>query len=78
MNIGKYKVSEVRKMLVAGIGTFTLLANEFVAEFTDLIPDSAEGKLSVAIGAVTTLGVFLVKNAEPIDALDEGLKRGLS
>lgn len=72
IRIGKrtYKPSQIRKAIVAGIGAGVLLANDFVATFTSVIPAQVSAGITAVAGVATLVGVFLTKNAPLIDASD--------
>lgn len=60
-------VARVRKAVVAGIGVGVMLANSALAEFAHYIPEDASKWVNVAVGFVTAVSVYLVKNADVID-----------
>ena len=68
--IGRYRVSEVRKFVVAAIGAAVLLANSALSTFTDYLPPQWSAFIASAVGFVTAVSVFLVRNAPIIDAID--------
>lgn len=77
MKIGKYTIPQIRKAIVAATGLVALLATSFLEEFVGIIPDSWTGPISWVIGLVTTVGVFLFKNAEIIDTAADRIDRQL-
>lgn len=70
MKIGKYTPSQIRKTLVAGIGTGILLANSAVAEFTTYLTTQVSVTVTAVVGFATAVSVFLTKNAPIIDGAD--------
>lgn len=72
IRIGKrtYKPSQIRKAIVAGIGAGVLLANDFVATFTSVLPPKVSAGITAVVGVATLISVFLTKNAPLIDASD--------
>jgi len=70
MMIGKYRVSEVRKFVVAAIGAAVLLANSALSTFTDYLSPQWSALITTTVGFVTAVSVFLVRNAPIIDAID--------
>lgn len=67
MKIGKYTIPQLRKAIVAACGLIALLATSFLEEFVGVIPPEWDKPITWFIGAATTLGVFLTKNADLID-----------
>lgn len=70
LKIRGYTIPQIRKAIVAMCGLIGLLTTSFLEEFTGLIPDSWGGPLTWFIGVVTTVGVFLTKNAPIIDSFE--------
>lgn len=66
----RYRPSEIRKALVALTGAVGILATQAVAHFTPWLSPEIASEISSFAGFVTTVGVFLVRNAAPIDLLD--------
>lgn len=71
MMIGKYKPSQIRKAIVAGCGAVGILGTQAVAAFTPWLSADVAAAATSVIGIVTTLGVFVAKNAPLIDSTDE-------
>ena len=75
MKVGKYTIPEIRKFLVALAGAVGILLTSFLEEFTGIIPASWTAPITVVIGAVAAIAVFLTKNATVIDSISERLGR---
>ena len=65
------QIATARKAVVAWIGVAVMLANSALAEFAAYIPEDASKWANVGVGAVTAVSVYLVKNADIIDNLDQ-------
>ncbi len=61
------KVSEVRKAIVAGIGTATTLVVSALDSFGPYLSADVAHWGAAAVAFVTTVAVYLTKNAEVID-----------
>jgi hypothetical protein len=70
MMIGKYKPSQIRKAIVAGVGLTAQFINLVAETFATMPPGLSKG-LTVGIGVCTVVGVFLTKNDRIIDMADE-------
>lgn len=71
MKIGRYKPSQIRKAIVAGCGAVSILGTQAVAEFTQWLSAEFAATATSIIGIITTLGVYLVRNAPLIDSADD-------
>ena len=71
MMIGKYKPSQIRKTIVASCGAIGILGTQAVAAFTPWLSQDLAAAATSVIGIITTIGVFLVKNAKLIDSADQ-------
>ena len=70
MSIAGYKLSQIRKTVVAVIGVVVIIANSFLAEFANYLSEDVASWVTAGVGLVTAVSVFLVKNAPVIDAID--------
>ena len=64
-----YSIPQVRKAVVAWVGAALILLNSALEVFADYLPANASHWVSVVIGVVTAVSVFLVRNAQVIDSL---------
>lgn len=74
MTLFGYKPSQVRKTLIVALGALVLILTQVLASGASILPDKAAVAITVVVGAATTAGAFLVKNAAMIDGLDNGIK----
>lgn len=70
MTLFGYKPSQIRKALVALLGLVALVLTQALSVGADVIPAEWAAWASVVVGASTTIGVFLAKNAPAIDGFD--------
>lgn len=70
MKIGRYKPSQIRKAIVAGCGAVGILGTQALAAFTQWLSADFAAAASAVISIITTLGVYLTRNAPLIDSAD--------
>lgn len=71
MRLGKYKPSQIRKAIVAACGAVGILGTQAVSTFTQWLSVESAATATSIIGLITTLGVYLVRNAPLIDSADD-------
>lgn len=62
-----YSIAQIRKTVVAVIGTIVILANSALTEFANYLPNGASVAVTAVVGFITAVSVFLTKNAPLID-----------
>lgn len=67
VKVGKYTVRQIRKFLIAASGALGLLLTSFLEDFVGIIPEDWANPINWVIGALTAVGVFLIRNADLID-----------
>ncbi|WAC54974.1 hypothetical protein [Gordonia sp. SL306] len=75
MKLFGYKPSQIRKTLIVALGALVLILTQALTSAASVIPDTVAVWITVVVGAATTAGAFLVKNATLIDGLDNGVGR---
>ena len=66
----KYNVANIRKSLVAFIGTLITFVGSFALLVNDVLPEGWIAGIGVAGAVLTGVVAFLVKNAKFIDRID--------
>lgn len=66
-------IAQARKAVVAAAGATVTLATSALTEFSSFIPDTAAHWTTVGVAFVTAVSVYLVKNAEVIDNVGNGI-----
>ena len=74
MTLFGYKPSQIRKALVALLGLVVLVLAQVLSLVVDVIPAQWAAWITIVVGACTTAGVFLAKNAPLIDSFDGGVQ----
>ena len=67
----KYKPSQIRKFIVAAIGAVATLLIAVPEALGSGLPNGAAAVTVSVVSVLTAIGVFLTRNADLIDRLDQ-------